>query len=156
MENFDKKIDESKKKIYVADHMLSNTYNLLKDSKILLATLQNIYEAFALALSGFLEHERMFKRISHYNPERESELNFFKLKVYHKYDFDEKYIKTIDKIVDTLRAQKDSPIEFTRNQNYIIASDAYDIKKISAEDLKKDIKTCKDFIFEVDTKIRMD
>jgi hypothetical protein len=153
MEEFQKKISEAKKKIYIADHMLSTTYNLLNDPKILLAIVDNIHISFTLALSGYLEHERIFKRISHYNKTPESELNFFKLRVYKKEGFDEDYIKTFDKLRDILREHKNSPIEFSRDKSYVIASDKYNLKKITPEDIKKDIKTCKNFLALIEKKI---
>jgi hypothetical protein len=134
--------------------MLSSTYNLLKDPKLLLAILDNINLAYIHALSGFLAHERLFKRIPHYNNTPESELNFFKLKVHTKYGFDKCYIETMDRLNDILATHKDAPIEFSRDKNFVIASINYDLKKISPDDLKKDIKTCKDFIREVQEKIK--
>ena len=155
MEDFEQKIGAAKQKIYVADHMLSNTYNLLKDPKLLLAILDNIHLSMTQALSGFLAHERLFKRIPHYNDEPESELNFFKLKVFNKYGFEQHYVDLIDRLRDILQAHDAAPVEFSRDKNFVIASSNYDLKKISPEDLKKDIKTCKDFIREVEDKIKL-
>jgi len=153
MEDFEKKIAEAKKKIYVADHMLSTTFSLLNDPKILLAIIDNIELAFTYGLSGYLEHERMFKRISHYTPTPESELNFFKLKVHKKEGFKDEFVNTFDKLRDIMQAHKTAPVEFSRNKDYIIASDSYSLKRITPEDIKKDIKTCKDFLQFVELKI---
>lgn len=153
MESFEAKLKDSKDKIYVADHMLTNTYGLLKDSKILLAIIDNISLAFEGALSAFLEHERLFKRISSYNKTPESELNFFLLKVKSKYDFDTDLIDTYVKLREILAAHKDSSMEFSRKGNFVIANEEYDLTKITPEDIKKDIKSCKDFLAVVEKNI---
>ena len=43
MEKFQELREISKKKIFLADHILTQTYPLLKDPKLLLATTENIF-----------------------------------------------------------------------------------------------------------------
>lgn len=154
MESFEVKLKDAKDKIYVADHMLTNTYSLLKDPKILLAIIDNISLSFEGALSAFLEHERIFRRIPSYNQTPESELNFFLLKVKDKYDFDSDLVETYVKVRDILAAHKDSSMEFSREGSFVMANEEYDLTKISPEDIKKDIKSCKDFQAIVEKKIK--
>lgn len=154
MEDFEVKLKDAKNKLYVADHMLTNTYGLLKDSKILLAIIDNISLSFEGGLSAFLEHERLFRRISAYNKTADSELNFFILKVKDKYEFEEDFEKTYSRLREILRAHKDSSMEFTRKGNFVIANEEYDLTKITPEDIKKDIKTCRDFLLLVEKKIK--
>ena len=154
MEEFEEKLKAGRDKIFVADHMLMTTYSLLKDPKILLSILDNISLAYESTLSAFLQYERLFRRISSYTPEAGSELNFFQLKVMNKYGIKEDLIEPYVRIRDILKAHKDSNIEFSRNGNYIIANDDYDLTKISAEEIKKDIKSCKDFQALIEKKIK--
>jgi hypothetical protein len=150
MEPFQQKFQTAKKKIYVADHMLSTTYSLLKDTKILLAILENVHYAYENALSALLEHERLFKRIPSYNDTVMSRKNIFKMKIQKTYDFDLMHANIMDKLASILQKHKDSPVEFSKDNKYIIASDSYDLTKISPEDLKTDIKSCKEFIAQVE------
>jgi hypothetical protein len=148
MEPFEQKLVDAGKRLYVADHMLTSTYPLLRDPKLLLGVLENTFFAFKFGISGFMEHERYFKRISPYH--KDSELTTFKLKIKNKYGFDSAFIKTYEKLADAVKLHKTSPIEFSRNDSFVIASDTYSLKKISPEELKKDIKTCKDFLVAID------
>lgn len=154
MEQFEKDLNEAKKKIYVADHMLSNAFSLLKDPKILLAILDNVHECFSKSLSAFLYHERLFKRIPAYAKNPESELTMFKLKVYKKYGFDDELITTFDKIRDLLIAHNASPVEFSRKDSYVIASNKYDLKTITPEETKKFILDGKKFLNSIEEKIK--
>lgn len=142
MEIFEQKLAEADKRIYVADHMLSSTYPLLRDPKLLIGVLENVYSAFKNTISALLEHERYFKRIPPYN--RATEIVTFKAKA-SKYEFS-KYIQTYDRLSEAVEFHKTAPIEFSRNESYIMASDTYSLKKLSTDDLKKDIKTCREFI----------
>lgn len=153
MEQFQKDLEEAKKKIYVADHMLSNAFTLLKDPKILLAILDNVHQCFTKSLSAFLAYERLFKRIPSYATNPESEMNFFKIKVLKKYEFDEKLVETFDRVRDLLVAHGEAPVEFTRKDSVVIASNKYDLKTISPELTKQFIMDGKSFLSFIENKI---
>lgn len=154
MEKFQEDLDAAKKKIYVADHMLSNAFTLLKDPKILLAIIDNVHECFTKSLSAFLAHERLFKRIPSYSTNPESEMNFFKIKIIKKYGFDEQLVETFDKVRDLLIAHGQAPVEFSRKDSYVIASNKYDLKTISPELTKQFIMDGKSFLSFVEKKIK--
>lgn len=143
MESFEQKLHEADKRIHVADHMLTSTYPLLRDPKLLLGVLDNLHGAFQNAISAFMEYERYFKRIPPYN--RSSEFMTFKLKA-PKYGLSGEYTQTFEKLSDAVALHKNSPVEFSRNDSFVIASESYSLKKLSPDELKKDIKTCRAFI----------
>ncbi|MGM5484120.1 MAG: hypothetical protein ACQER9_04360 [Nanobdellota archaeon] len=146
MEEFEDLLKKADDKIYVAEHMLSNTYSLLGDPKLLLAIVENVGTSYQNAISGFLLHERLFKRIPPYNRTPDSELTFFYSKVVPKYGIDKNYIQDYQKIKETIKAHKDSPVEFSRKGNYVIASDSFNLKKVSPDEIKEEIKKCKGFL----------
>ena len=63
MEQFQESRDNAKKKIQIADHMLGVTYPLVKDTKLLVVIMENIFLAYTNAMAAILYHERLFKRI---------------------------------------------------------------------------------------------
>jgi len=63
MEKFQELRELSKKRIRVADHMLTMTYPLVQDSKLLLAVVENIFLALTYIMGSVLHYERTFKRI---------------------------------------------------------------------------------------------
>lgn len=152
MEPFEQKLADARKRLHIADHMLTSTYPLLRDPKILVGVLENIFFSFKFGLSGFMEHERYFKRIPPYN--KDSELTTYKLKIQTRYGFDSQFGKTYENLADAVKLHKTSPIEFSRNDSFVIASDNYSLKKLSPEELKKDIKTCTAFLLAIDRAIK--
>jgi hypothetical protein len=149
MENFERDFETAKKKIYLAEYMLTNTYALLKDPKLLLAILENIQMSLEFGLNAILGYERIFRRIPPFHNSLDSKINTFKLKVQKRLKFDDKCIKIILKISDILNEHKNSSVEFSRNKKYVIANDAYNLKTISVEDLKENINICKDFLNKI-------
>ena len=63
MEQFQIERELAKQKIKVADHIISVTYPLVKDPKLLLGVLENIHSALMHCISAILEYDRLFKRI---------------------------------------------------------------------------------------------
>ncbi|MFT4326030.1 MAG: hypothetical protein ACMXYK_00850 [Candidatus Woesearchaeota archaeon] len=146
MEQYDDTLAIAKQKIFVSEYMLSNTYELLKDPKLLLAILDNVHTAYMETLKSLLGYERFFKRIPSYATSLESMINVYSLKVQKRYDLDKKYAISMMEIKEILDEHKDAAVEFSRKEKLVIANDSYTLKTISKESLKKTIETCKEFL----------
>ena len=151
MNNFEKNLEVAKKKIFVADYMLSNTYSLLKDPKVLIAILENIYDGFENSLSCLIGYERFFKRVPPYSDSFESKMNVYSLKVQKRYDLDADYSITLMKMREILDKRKDAPVEFSRNEKFVIATDKFDLSSISEKDLKDNLAKAKTFLKKVES-----
>jgi hypothetical protein len=148
MEKFQELREISNKKILLADHILTQTYPLLKDPKLLLAAIENIFLSYTNSIGSLLYYERLFKRISNFNDTFESKFRMLK-EIYKKYDIKQEDINTIKEIKDIILQHRKSPIEFSRDDHFIICSNEYNMKTICIDDLKKMIKNAKDFIRKV-------
>jgi len=146
MEQFQTERDEAIKKLKLADHMLTITYRLVQDPKLLLAVLENIYSAMEKAMSSVLHYERLFKRIPPFSDNFESKLNMFKNRIIPKYKINEGYIKSIKELREIIVEHKRSPVEFARKDKFVICSDNYRMKTISIPEIKKHVETAKLFI----------
>jgi hypothetical protein len=146
MEQFQTERDEAIKKLKLADHMLSITYQLVQDPKLLLAVMENIYSAMEKAMSSVLYYERLFKRIPPFTDNFESKLGMFKNKVMNKYKISDDYIKTMQELREIIVEHKHSPVEFARKDKFVICSDNYKMKTISTQEIKKYVATAKLFI----------
>ena len=93
MEQFQTAREEAIKKLKIADHMLTITYQLVQDPKLLLAVLDNIYTAMEKAMSSVLYYERLFKRIPPFPENFEAKLIMFKTRVQPKYKINNDYLK---------------------------------------------------------------
>ncbi len=146
MEKFQVLRENAKKTVRMADHILTVTYPLLKDPKILVSAAKNIFSAAEQAMTSVLEHERLFKRIPSYQDNFESKFRVFKEKIVPRHNISPGHVKTIRELKDILSAHKESPVEFTRKEKYVICSDDYDMKTLSEKQLKNHLKNTKIFI----------
>jgi len=76
MEQFQEAIQKANQKLKIADHMIFMTYPLVKDSKLLLSIIQNIFLALTNAMSSILYYERLFKKIPSFNDNFDSSVSF--------------------------------------------------------------------------------
>ncbi|MBN2458814.1 hypothetical protein JXB28_00890 [Candidatus Woesearchaeota archaeon] len=141
MEEFQVLRDKAMQKIKVADHMLFMTYPLVKDPRLLLSIIENIYASLDYGIAALLHYERLFKRIPPFNDSFPSRLEVFKSKMVPKHSLSPNYIKLVADVKAILSEHKKSPIEFARKDKFIICSPSYSVKQI-------DISLVKKYIFE--------
>jgi phage regulator Rha-like protein len=151
MERFQELREIAKKKVFVADHILTQTYPLLKDSKLLLATLENLFLAYANSIGSILHYELIFNRVPSFKEDFDSKFKLFKERTAPKYNIKQEDINTIKEIRDIIVQHKKSPIEFVRDDRFIICNDNYKMETINLDKLKKMMFSAKRFIDKVCT-----
>ncbi len=148
MERFQELRDTAKTKLKLADHMLTQTYPSLKDSKLLIVVLGSIFSFFANALASILHYEKTFKRIPSFSDNLEHSLEIFSQYCIPRYNLSQEYLNTIRALKELIDEHKRSPVEFSRKDSFVICSDSYRIKLVTAGDLKKHLGTAKRFLDE--------
>lgn len=156
MEKFQEARHKARKRLKIADHMITMTYPLVKDSKLLLAVLENLFLALANSMASVLYYERLFKRIPPFHDTFESKFNMFRAKVVPRYKIDTKYVSMINEIKDIIVLHKKSPVEFTRKDKFVIASEGYKLKTISVSQIRQFIENSKKFINEMEVIVSKD
>jgi hypothetical protein len=149
MEKFQESVEKAKKRISVADHLLYVTYPLVKDPKLLLAVIENIFLAYTNSIASLLYFERLLKRIPPFQENFDSKFMIFKETCVLKYNIDKSYIVDIQDLKNIIIAHRKSPVEFARKDRFVICSDNYKLKTISVDELKKQIDKAKLFIQEI-------
>lgn len=129
-----------------ADHMLTSTYPLIGDTKILLNVTDNLFLALTNSMGAILHHDRLFKQIPPFNENFEGKLMMFKNKCMKKYNINVEYVKLIQEIKDIIVLHKQSPVEFKRKDRYVICTDNYRMIAITVNMLKDYLKKTKEFI----------
>ena len=132
--------------VKVADHMLTMTYPLLKDPKLLLAVLENLFMATTNTIASILYYERLFKRVPPFHDTFESKYTMFKQKIVQRYQVDLKWVRFIAELKELVQDHKESTTEFPRKGKFFMADDNYRIKTLGEEDLKYYLKLTKDFV----------
>lgn len=146
MEKFQELRAISRKKIGIADHMLTQTYPLIQDPKLLLAVLENVFLALANSMGAILHYERLFKRIPPFQDNFDSKYNMFRAKIVDKYGIERKYVEVINEVKDMIVQHRKSPVEFTRKDKLVICNGDYKMKTISVDNIKQYIADTKEFI----------
>jgi len=108
-------------KLIQAERILNETYALLKDPKLLLAANQALHESHN-ALTNKLNENKQIK---------------------------EEHKTMIQRTHTNLQAHKNAPITFPKKDTLIICDKNYNITKINADQLKKDIEQTKKLITQL-------
>jgi hypothetical protein len=149
MEQFQTIQEQAKKNIIIADHMLIMTFPLVKDPKLLLAVVDNIHSALINTMSSLVEYERLFKRVPPFADTFQSKFNIFQGKLVERYKINKEYSKLIQEIRDIIVEHKNSPIEFARNDKFVICSSNYRMRTLGVPEIKMYIAKTKLFIEDI-------
>jgi hypothetical protein len=149
MELFQEQILKANKHLKIADHMLYVTYPLLKDYKLMPLILENIFLAQTNGLSALLNYELTFKRIPEFSENFESKFNVFKEHCFKRYHFDKEIINVLVEVKELVLKHRRSPVEFYKNNKFVICSDDYKLITLSVEGIKRYITKTKVFIQEI-------
>jgi hypothetical protein len=143
MEKFKELREQAKQNIKVADHMITMSYPMFKDPKILVSAIKSLMKAADNAITSMLEYERLFKRIPSYHESIDVKMNLFKQKIIPQHKLNKNHEKLLKTLHDLTRAHTDSSVEFPRKDKFVMCSDTYEMRTISIADLKSLIKDTK-------------
>ena len=156
MEKFQELRDAAKKKLQLADHILTMTYPIVKDSRLLMSSIENLFLSFSYGMNSILHYDRLFKRIPPFPDNFTSKLELFHDKCAKRYNIDYEYLKILKDLKDIVAEHKKSPIEFSRNENFGICNGDYRMRTISVKEVKGYIEKAKLFIKDVSTIVSKD
>ena len=156
MEKFQELRDAARKKLQLADHILNMTYPVVKDSRLLLSSVENLFLAFSYGMGSILYYDRTFKRIQPFPDNFASKFEIFREKCAKRYNIPDEHLKIIKDLGEIIVAHKKSPVEFSRKENFVICGDDYRIRSISSNEVKNYIEKAKLFIKDVTTIVSKD
>lgn len=154
MEKFQIARKEALSRIKAADHMLTQTYRLVKDTKLLVSVLSNIRLGVENSMSAIMHYDRLFKKIPPFHDSFSSKLNHFRNTSARLHKL-EGFAPFLEKINDLFERHKSSPLEFTRSDSFIICDDHYNLRTVTAKDLKQFIEEAKLFYQETESITRV-
>lgn len=156
MEELGRMIKKYNSLLKTADHLTYMTYPLIKDVKLLVAIINNIYDSVKTAIESLLYFERMYKRIGPLPDNFNSRLDIFKNRVMERYNFDRNFLLLIDDLKKTIEHREKSPMEFIRKDRYIICNGNYKMRSLSIENIKNYLVQSKLFINKVNNILNQD
>jgi hypothetical protein len=150
-----KQIESAKKYLIIADHLLTTTYPALKETKLFLSVIQNIFLAFSNMLEAFLLDQFNKKNIGMFGISFDDRFKIYQ-KLEKKYGLNHEYSLIMIEIKKVLLAHKSSSVEFGRNNKYIICNDSYEMDQLTEERAKGFLGKAKLFIRDIDAIIVQD
>jgi hypothetical protein len=148
-------LDEARRMIKTADHMIYVTYPILKENRLLIRILEQINSSVLTIINTILQHEYAYKRIKIYNDFR---VNFetFDTKCAPKYGISKEYIEGMKQLFALIEKHKKSPMEFVRQNKFIIMSENLETDNITVDRLKFFLSIAKDILKKTEMTITSD
>ena len=149
MEKFQTARKEALSRIKAADHMLTQTFHLIKDPKLLISVFSNVAQGAESTMEAILFYDRMFNKIPPFHDSFPSKLHLFQNTSAAMHNL-KNFVPFLAKINDISEKHKKSPVEFGRQDSFVICDDSYGYKTLTAKDLKKIIDEAKQFYLEAE------
>lgn len=136
----DNMLDEAARRIRIADHMLTMTYPLVKDPKLLIAVLSNLVKSMESSMNEILTRDN----IPHSNTSQ-GRLAAYKQYIARKYNIPAETLRAYEEMCATLTEHKESPVTFRRNEKFVICNEGYKLRTLSPATAKKYVALAKTF-----------
>jgi hypothetical protein len=113
-----------------------------------ISIVENVFLALTNAMGSVLYYERLFKRIPPFQDNFASKFNMFRERCIEKHGINREHVELIQNVKEIILQHKKSPMEFTRNDSFVICSEDYKMKAISVVEIKDYLNKTKLFIQE--------
>jgi hypothetical protein len=145
MEKYIENLNKARALLGTADHLLYMTYPLVKEKRILLKILNEIYLVNLNIINAILQYEYVYKRINLYSTTQEN-FAVFRSKCSIRYGITPEQIQGINRIFELAEKHKASPFEFVRNDKVVIMTNALQTDVITVETMKEFLILSKDLL----------
>ncbi len=119
-----------------AFHLLKVTFPLVKDPKLLLGVVHNLFASMEASMDALLAYERQLHLIPAYQEDFQSKFNLFRYKCVRRNHIPVEIIVLMQELREILELHTKSPMEFQRGNNLVICDRNYLLKTISLRDLQ--------------------
>lgn len=138
-------LKRAKEKLHTASHLLDVTYLLLKEPKLMIGVIENIYCATNILIDTLIAHE-LKQNINHY-PQK---IAAFQTRIAGKYHLSKEYSHLYQHLHTIIELHKRSPVEFKRKDCLVICSKEYLLKPLFIKDINQFLKQAQQFFTEAE------
>lgn len=142
MEKHLESLDKATNNLRIADHIIYITYPLIKDKKLLLKALDQIYEGLLSTINSILQYDYLWKRIRLYQDPRENFETFIN-KCAKRYNISDQDVRELMAFLNLMESHRKSPMEFIRREKIVILSENLSTTQLDLERLKNDLNFAK-------------
>lgn len=147
-------MDKANRSFHSADHLLTQTYPLVKDPKLFVGILVNMSNSLISAMESILRFDMIYKKIPTFGDTFVQKFNTFKLKSAKLHKISHENVSLISELRTMVKEHQKSPVEFIRKEVFVICSENYRMNTLSVTDLKKYLNKTKLFIQEANSIVR--
>lgn len=145
MDKLKQLITEANAELKKADHLAYVTYPMIRESKLLYAIAEVLYNSLHKGVEAVLEYERLYKRIPLVAGTFETEIELFK-DVSARYGFSRNVVLLLLDLKRLIKAKKESPVEFVRKDKFVICDDDYTMSVLDINKIKAYVMDSKEFM----------
>ena len=150
-----KNIDEAGKKIAVLDHLLSVTFSLIKDKKILLKVADENADALKKLMSAILQYEYLKKRIR-LSVSPEANLKIFVDICAPRYGFSEEDVRTALESIAFSKKHLSSSMAFLRGEKIVVLNSGSSTTILTYEKTRRFVQCSKSLLSKFKDRIKFD
>lgn len=141
---------EARSRLLAADHMATFTYPVINDCRMLMGIVENIFLSLTGCLAALLYSERALRKIPPFYDTFDSKFHVFREDVGRRYNLS-RYSKLLIEVRDLLIAHRESPVEFSKGNAFVMCSENYEGNKtVTIEKVKDYLADAKQFYKEVE------
>ena len=152
------KLHETKEKanyyLELADHMTKITYNVVKNPKLMLTMIENLFLSMTNTMTSILIYEKTNNRSISFKDNFASKLIVFMEKCVPKYNIRKEHTKLMEELKGIIISRRKSPVEFQRGTSLVICSENYSMKIITIDKIKKYVEKARDFKKHMETIVK--
>lgn len=129
----------------MAKHLLTVTYPIIHDPKLLLGVVGNLSQALESGMEALLQYEQELKLLQ-IPATFQAKVNLFRSKSIPRNKLPLAAATLLLELHEIMKLHQKSPLEFPRQQRLIICNDRYNLKTVSAKELAAQLLIVKDFL----------
>ena len=141
-------LEHARRFIQTAEHLLTETFPLVRDPRMLLSVLQNVYGSYKSMMLFYLNRDLEQGKIPPFDQDPENMIRLFKARNERRYSINPDYVKNLEEIYAILKEHRKSPMEFSRHEMLVISDESYNMKTVTTQRLRDYINKAKTFIVE--------
>ncbi len=138
--------EKAQQQYEAAYHLLHVTFPLVRDPKLLMGVINNLFASMEYSMDTILKYERQLRLVPHHLDNFQSKFNIFRYKSVRRNQIPQEHINLMMKLKELIELHKKSPMVFQRGNRYVICTKGYEMHVLSIKGIKRYLELAKDFL----------
>lgn len=147
-------LEQAQQHLQAARHLLRVTFPTLKDPKLLPGVTAQLFAAGEAALEALLRYERQLRLIPPFGNSFASKFRVFRSSSAKRNHFHQEQVRLLGELQELVSLQKSCPVEFRRQEGYVLATDRFCLRTISKRDVESYFSRTQDFVAEIGKRLQ--